>query len=263
MNTAKLALAISMFLVLILLETLLPLFRDRRQRLRHGARNVGIMIFNTILLSLLFSTVYGLVYVYSAEREFGLFYHLPAPLFVRVALLILIFDAWMYVWHRMNHEIPFLWRFHRMHHTDPEMDVTTALRFHPLELIFSSILRVGWIIALGMRPFDILLYETIMLPIIYFHHSNFYLPAKIDRLLRAVIVTPLMHWVHHSDIIKETNSNYGTIFSWWDRLGRTFRLRSDPRTIRYGLENVQSPHWQTIWGMLKTPFVTVFNHTKE
>jgi len=159
----------------------------------------------------------------------------------------------MYIWHRLNHEIAFLWRFHRMHHSDPAMDVTTALRFHIGELIISSFLRFGIIILLGMTTFEIILYEMIMLPIIYFHHSNFFLPYQWDKRIRTVFITPWMHWVHHSNIKEESNTNYGTIFSWWDRLAKTFKIRKDPKEIIYGVEGLSDPHWQTIVGMLKTP----------
>ncbi len=259
MQIAKYAISIAIFLILLGLETVYPLFRDKKNRLKHGARNVGINIMNAILLTVVFSAVYGVIYAISSEQKFGLFYQLDVPMFIRIAVLIIGFDVWMYIWHRMNHEIEFLWRFHRMHHTDPAMDVTTAMRFHPVELIFSSSLRLGIIILLGMRPVDILLYETIMLPIIYFHHSNFYIPQKIDNVLRQIIVTPWMHWVHHSQIREESNMNYGTIFSWWDRIARTFKVRSDPKNINYGVKEIDGSQWQTMWGMIKTPFVNKFD----
>ena len=178
------------------------------------------------------------------------------PLILRVALIVFLFDGWMYIWHRLNHEIPFLWRFHRMHHSDPAMDVTTALRFHIGELIISSFLRFGIIILLGMRPLEIIFYETVMLPIIFFQHSNFLIPYRWDKIIRTVFITPWMHWVHHSDIVEESNTNYGTIFSWWDRLAKTFRIRKDPQKIVYGVESLKETRWQTIVGMLKTPLLS-------
>ena len=107
---------------------------------------------------------------------------------------------------------------------------------------------------LGMELFTLILYETIMMVVIYFHHSNFYLPERIDRNLRVFIVTPWMHWVHHSKLVVEANSNYGTILSLWDRLGRSFRLKRDPLSIEYGMGKFSEPPRQTIWGMIKTPF---------
>ena len=146
-----------------------------------------------------------------------------------------------------------------MHHSDPAMDASTALRFHPGEIFASTILRWGVFLAVGISAYDLLLYEAIMLPVILFHHSNYYIPEKYDKILRQVIVTPWMHWVHHSRRYKELNSNYGTIFSWWDRLFASFRLRQDPAAITQGLGNISTPPWQTIGGMLKTPFVNRFD----
>ncbi|NOZ61380.1 MAG: sterol desaturase family protein [Calditrichaeota bacterium] len=256
MQIAKYGVSLSIFFILIILETFFPLFTDWKNRWKHAARNIFIIFFNSVLLIVLFSKLVGIVFEHSANIKFGLFYRIDAPAWLKIAVVFLLFDLWMYIWHRMNHEIDFLWRFHRMHHSDPNMDVTTALRFHFGELIFSTILRFGIILLLGLSPFILVLYETIMLPVIFFHHSNFYLPEKIDRVLRKVIITPWMHWVHHSDIREEMDSNYGTIFSWWDRLARSFKLRSDPKKIHYGVPEMEDSRWQTIGGMLKTPFVS-------
>jgi sterol desaturase/sphingolipid hydroxylase (fatty acid hydroxylase superfamily) len=111
------------------------------------------------------------------------------------------------------------------------------------EIILSAIIRWGIFLILGMTPYDLLLYETIMLPVIFFHHSNWYLPQRIDKVLRQIIVTP---WMHHFHIFDETNTNNGTIFSWRDRLFNTFRLRSDPEAIVYGIDEIQRPYWQTV-----------------
>ena len=253
MEIAKYAVSITIFFILIGLETLIPLFANTKDRWKHAGRNFTIIIFNSIALLILFSSLISFIYTFSAEKQWGLFYQFDLPLLLRLALIVLLFDGWMYIWHRLNHEISFFWRFHRMHHSDPAMDVTTALRFHPVELIISSILRIGIIILLGLTQYEIILYETIMLPVIYFQHSNFLLPFQWDKKIRTVFITPWMHWVHHSDIIEESNTNYGTVFSWWDRLAGTFRIRRDPQKIVYGVEGLKSAQWQTIVGMLKTP----------
>jgi sterol desaturase/sphingolipid hydroxylase (fatty acid hydroxylase superfamily) len=170
-----------------------------------------------------------------------------------VPVALLLFDAWMYLWHRANHAVPFLWRFHRMHHSDPAVDTTTALRFHVGEIVISTLLRLGVIPLLGMRLWQVILYETLLLPVIAFHHSNVALPTVWDRRLRWVIVSPNMHRVHHSDWQPETDSNFASIFSWWDRLGRSFRLRPDVRTLQYGLRELDGNQWQGLWGLLRTP----------
>lgn len=247
------------FLVLLLLETFFPLFQGWRNHLRHIGRNFSIVVVNNLVFFALLSFATSFVFRSLEPYQPGIFNMVSLPIGIRMALIIILFDGWMYFWHRWVHTSAFLWRFHRLHHSDPNMDASTVLRFHPGEIVFSTILRWGVFLLLGMTAYDLLIYETIMLPIIFFHHSNFYLPEKVDKILRQIIVTPWMHWVHHSNIFEETNSNYGTIFSWWDRLFATYRLRPDPEKIHYGLNEITAPNWQTIWGMLKTPFVNEFD----
>lgn len=249
----KQIIAISAFFLFILLENIFPLFKNRTGRIKHGLKNIAVFAFNSLLMALLFSSLTLIVLRYSSQSEWSLVGLLSIPEPFRSISLFLLFDAWMYVWHRMNHEVKFFWRFHRMHHTDNQMDVSTAVRFHTGELIMSSLIRQLVFLLIGMDVYVLLLHEIVMMPVIYFHHSNWHLPAKLDTILRVLIVTPRMHWVHHSDYQPETDSNYGTIFSIWDRLGRSFRLRPDPENIQYGLDGFEDAKWKTLWGMFKTP----------
>jgi sterol desaturase/sphingolipid hydroxylase (fatty acid hydroxylase superfamily) len=159
----------------------------------------------------------------------------------------------MYVWHRINHVIPFLWRFHRVYHNDATMDVTTASRFHTGEIAISSALRVGIVLLFGIYLWELVLYETVMFAVVQFHHANVKLPDAVDRALRAVIVTPDMHKVHHSRYQPKTDSNYSSLFSFWDRIGRSFRLREDPSTIELGLHGWDAPEDQCFMGLLWAP----------
>jgi len=208
---------------------------------------------NLAIIGLFFAGATAAVTTWAEARRFGLLHWLSWPLAVKLALGVLLFDAWMYLWHRANHGIPFLWRFHRMHHSDPNVDVTTALRFHSGEIVLSSLLRLAVIPLLGLALWQVILYETLLLPVIAFHHSNVALPERWDRRLRWVIVSPNMHRVHHSDWQPETDSNFSSIFSWWDRLGRSFRLRRDVRVLRYGLREFDGEEWQRLRGLLLTP----------
>jgi hypothetical protein len=150
-------------------------------------------------------------------------------------LVFILFDVWMYFWHMANHRIGFLWRFHRAHHADTEMDTTTALRFHPGELIISSFVRLPVVIAIGMSFTDLILFEVLLNISTLFHHSNLAVPERWDRLIRTVIVTPNMHRVHHSIELRETNSNFTSLVSAWDRIAGTFKTREDTRAITLGL----------------------------
>ncbi len=262
-ETLKIIVPAIAFVVIFILESIQPLFQFGYQRFKHAGRNLFIFAFNTIILAVISALFLSGLLNYSFTQNWGLLNQFQLPPLLRIILALILFDFWMYIWHRMTHEIPFLWLFHRMHHSEPTMDVTTATRFHIGELLISSILRLGVLILIGMSAWELVLYETLMMPVIYFHHSNFYLPNKIDRFIRSVIVSPWMHWVHHSHLKHETNSNYGTIFSWWDRLANTFRLREKPSTIIYGIEEFQDPYWQTISGMLKTPLLKLEEDYKQ
>jgi sterol desaturase/sphingolipid hydroxylase (fatty acid hydroxylase superfamily) len=140
---------------------------------------------------------------------------------------ILLLDMLIYWWHRLNHEIPFLWRFHEVHHLDEFLDVTSAVRFHFGEVLLSAGARAAVIILLGIPFTSVILFEVLVLLSAIFHHSNLKLPPRLERALSSVIVTPSIHWIHHHAIRRDTDSNYATIFSWWDLV---FRSRS--RTAR-------------------------------
>jgi sterol desaturase/sphingolipid hydroxylase (fatty acid hydroxylase superfamily) len=177
---------------------------------------------------------------------------IPTP--GRLILALLTLDAWMYVWHRANHRLPLLWRFHRMHHSDTAVDVTSATRFHTGEQAVAAVLRLTLVPVVGWDLLDLVVYDTLLLVATQLHHANVSL-GRLERPLAWVFVTPQMHKVHHSRTKAETDSNYSVVLSIWDRLGRTFRWRDDTERIQYGLDEFQSPAWQTLTGMLKTPFV--------
>jgi len=142
-----------------------------------------------------------------------------------------------------------------MHHSDRQMDVTTATRFHLGEHVGSSLLRLGLIPLLGFEIRSILVYDTCVIAFTQFHHANISL-GRWDRWLRVLFVTPDVHKIHHSDLRVETDSNFSTVLSVWDRIARTFRIRANPRTLVLGLPEFTDPSWQSWWGMMKTPFVS-------
>ncbi|GAB5471563.1 MAG: hypothetical protein Kilf2KO_45930 [Rhodospirillales bacterium] len=142
---------------------------------------------------------------------------------------LLILDCLIYWWHRANHTLPLLWRFHQVHHLDRTLDTTSALRFHPGEVLASALARAGVILLLGFPLASVLLFETLVLLAALFHHSNLAIPARLERALSWVVVTPSIHWVHHHAVRRDTDSNYATILSVWDRL---FASRSSsPRRL--------------------------------
>jgi sterol desaturase/sphingolipid hydroxylase (fatty acid hydroxylase superfamily) len=241
-------------LVLLTLESWLPAAGNRHHRLRHAARNLTLGLFNALVLALLAAPFIARVAGWTAESRCGLLSLLNLPPTMATATAILLFDGWMYLWHRANHELGFLWRFHRVHHSDPEMEATTAIRFHTGEILISSALRLAVIPLLGITIGQLLVYETLLLPVILFHHSNVRFPEKLDALLRLIIVTPAIHRVHHSRLRIETDSNYASIFSFWDRIAGTFRLRRDGQPINFGLDEYDGEEWQRLSGLMVMPF---------
>jgi sterol desaturase/sphingolipid hydroxylase (fatty acid hydroxylase superfamily) len=235
-------------------ESYRPLFDPGRQRWPHAGRNLALAVVNTVALALAFGTLTVWVAGWAEENKFGLLHQVDVGGVLGLVLAIVLFDAWMYVWHRANHEIPLLWRFHRMHHSDDRMDVTTATRFHIGELAISSLLRLAVIPLLGLAAWHVIVYETLAIAVTQFHHANISL-GRFDRWLRWLVVTPDMHKVHHSRWRPETDSNYATLLPLWDYLARTFRMRADLATLHFGLDEFADPRWQTLPGMLQTPFV--------
>lgn len=232
-----------------------PFFRgSTAARLRHDARCLTLGLVNAGLHGLLYAGAILALDRWASAQDFGLVRRLDhLPVWASTVIGLLAFDFWMYWWHRANHRIPWLWRLHRMHHSDPTVDATSALRFHTGEILLSGAARLVVLPIVGLSIPQLLLYESILLPVILFHHSNVRFPRALDRGLLALLVTPAMHRVHHSRVREETDSNYGSILPYWDLLFRTFRLRQDASTIRVGLEGFDESRHQTLPGLLMTP----------
>jgi sterol desaturase/sphingolipid hydroxylase (fatty acid hydroxylase superfamily) len=249
--------------VLLLLEGAHPFFaffRDRAERRRHLLRNLALGLGNTLLIAVVFAGLWVLAAEWARTEGVGLLNLLTSaglPAWAHAVLAVLLLDLWTYAWHRVNHVVPFLWRFHRVHHADAQMDVTTASRFHTGEIVLSSALRIPLIVLLGVYAWELVLYETLLFAVVQFHHANLALPPRVDRLLRMVIVTPAMHKVHHSRWQPETDSNYSSMLSVWDRLFRSFRLRARLDEIRLGLDEFDQPEHGTVAGMLQMPLAPV------
>lgn len=256
---------ISLFVVMLLLfvwESLHPFYAwftdGKKGRGRHVFRNLLLGLLNGLVVGAVFVGLWFAVSVWADNAGFGLLHFLEGKMDItgawRAILAVLLLDFWMYVWHRMNHEIPFFWRFHKVHHSDNKMDVTTASRFHTGEIILSSVFRIAVIALLGIRLWELVLYEILMFAVVQFHHANIRIPEKADHFLRFLIVTPSMHRVHHSRWQPETDSNYSSLFSFWDRMARTFRINPNPENIQIGLDDFDKDDKQSLKGMLKTPF---------
>ncbi len=256
MNLANIIVAAS-FSALWLLESWIPFYEEfpggAKEKIGHDSRNLALGLINAVLTAIIVATLFPYILSGAGRGDFGLLSLVAWPAWVELAIALLLFDIWMYIWHRVNHVVPFLWRFHRMHHTEVDMDASSAVRFHPGEIFFSGLARLAIIPLIGLHLHQLVLYELILSFSVFFHHSNIRLLPKLDYGLMALIVTPAMHRVHHSRWEPETNSNYGTILSWWDKIFGSFRLRDDAHALQLGLDEFDSPRWHTIKGLMGTP----------
>jgi len=226
--------------LLLLLEQAIPAIRrDRSELISHGGRNILIGVANGVVLAIVAVPLLSGLSAWIERSDIGLIRLVGEPW--RTGVGLLLFDGWMYLWHRANHEVGFLWRFHRLHHSDRAMDVTTTVRFHPGEIALSTLARLAVMPLLGLTIGQLFLYETVMFPVILLHHSNLRITERTDRLARWLIVTPAIHRLHHSQVRAETDSNYGSVLSLWDRLAGTFHLRAGETPINFGLAAEISP----------------------
>jgi sterol desaturase/sphingolipid hydroxylase (fatty acid hydroxylase superfamily) len=218
--------------------------------------NLGVVLADVLLLRLVFPTTgVGLALIAEA-RGFGLLNAIELPLWVGVIASVILLDFAIYLQHVLFHAVPALWRLHRMHHADLEIDVTTGLRFHPIEILLSMVIKLAVIAAVGTPALAVLIFEVLLNATSMFNHSNVRIPLGLDRLVRWFVVTPDMHRVHHSILLQETNSNFGFNLPWWDRLFGTYRAQpaAGHQTMTIGIEQFRDPRELRFDRMLLQPF---------
>ena len=230
----------------------------RHQHIGRGRRwpgNLAVVALDSLLVRLLFPvTVFGLALLAEA-RGWGLFNAFAVPAWIAVPLAVILLDLAVYFQHVLFHAIPALWRLHRMHHADLEFDVTTGARFHPIEIVISTAIKLGVVAALGAPAVGVLIFEVLLNATSMFNHGNVRMPAAFDRALRWVLVTPDMHRVHHSIESPETNSNFGFNLPWWDRLFGTYRDQpvAGHEKMTIGIEQFRDPAELRLDRMLLQP----------
>lgn len=244
-------------LLFFLLGLTVPFRRIARENtLSRWWRNIFFIVFNSLLLRLLIPVTLTAAALYAQRASFGVLNQIEISFAFELLLSLVVLDALIYWQHRIFHLVPLLWRFHRLHHTDLEFDATTAGRFHPVEILLSYVIKALAVLLLGINPVAIIIYEILLSSFALFNHSNFSFPAGAERRIRAVVVTPSMHRIHHSIERKETNSNYGNCLSCWDRLFSSYTHKSevDPQKMPIGLHEFRSNKEQTVFAMLRQPF---------
>jgi len=255
--TIRLAFFFGILLLIGLVEILAPRRPLTTSKGNRWFGNLGVVVISTVLLRVVFPVTAVQLAFWVDQKGWGMFNVLDLPYWTVVLASVILLDFIIYLQHVMFHAVPTLWRLHMMHHADLDYDLTTGIRFHPIEILISMVIKFGAIVVLGTPALAVVLFEVILNGMAMFNHGNFYIPLGLDRVLRWLVVTPDMHRVHHSVFPSETNSNYGFNLSWWDRLMGTYRaqprLGHDGMTI--GLNQFRDPSKLTLPWMLILPFV--------
>lgn len=236
-------------------EWLLPPPGSRWDRARfvHGAHNLALWLIGVVFVSIVFgSTVWALLQ-WLQMRGVGVLYFAPLPGWLHAILAFALLDAADYVFHRLSHNLRWLWLMHAVHHSDPRVDVTTNLRQHPLHLVLTQSWKLAACAAIGVPAWVYLVHEILNLAFAYWHHAAIRWPRALDRALSWLVVTPRLHWNHHSPAQERTNSNYGVILSCWDRAFATLTAPAE-EPAQFGLAALAAPRWHSALGMLATPW---------
>jgi sterol desaturase/sphingolipid hydroxylase (fatty acid hydroxylase superfamily) len=241
--------ALALFMTL---ETLLPFLTHSLHRKKQKWHNLGNVALSFVLNAALSGIITAAI-MYAETAHFGLLRIIPMPLWAAFTAGILFCDLNSYAAHRLYHRVPVFWRFHKVHHSDTELDATSALRMHPFEFFFQAFTQATILPLLGVSLGSFVVYFAFALPIFIINHANLNYPRWIERVLSLVFITPDWHRVHHSSNRAETDSNYADVFSFWDRIFGTHKM-ADPAQIKYGLEDSRDPKEQTLLAQLKAPF---------
>ncbi len=255
-DTVRLGFFLLTFLLCVSWEILAPRRPLNFPRNSRWFNNIGMSLVNQLLLRLAFPILVVGVALQAQQSQWGLFNAIELPGLMALILGLLLLDLTIYVQHRVFHRVNWLWKIHRVHHTDLDFDVTTAVRFHPIEMVLSTLTKMAVVILLGVQPLAVLIFEIVLSLTSLFNHSNIFIPAGFDRVLRWGLVTPDMHRVHHSIEPGETNSNFGFNIPWWDHLFKTYRAqpRGGHGDMTLGLADFRRADKLRLVDLLRLPF---------
>lgn len=249
------AVFMGVFVCCFLLQLRIPSRKITKERVPYMASNLLIVFMNNLVLSILPILPYSMAVIVE-EKSYGILQVMEIPKIVTIILGIVLLDMAIYFQHRAFHKIDFLWKIHSMHHTDPMLDVTSGLRFHPIEILLSSFIKVGVIIAIGIPAMAVIIFEITLNALAMFNHSNMQIPSKIEKVINKVLITPAIHTIHHSKRWEETNTNYGFSVPWWDMLFGTYveHGKYSQEKIHIGIVPMPKKNLQILPGMLLQPF---------
>jgi len=245
---------IVIFLSLLSLEYFFPLRNKTSSLIVRLLINASLSIISFMVVFFLVSPASNNAISWSAENNFGILNLIRLPAVIEGIIAFLLMDLAFYYWHLANHKVPIFWRFHNVHHIDPDLDVSTSFRFHFGEIALSTIFRIIQISIIGITPAAFLIYEICFTVNTIFQHSNIKLLIRFERILNKIIVTPRMHAIHHSQFRTETDSNYSTVFSLWDRLHKSIRLNIPHKDIVIGVPGYTKAGDNNLGNVLLLPF---------
>ncbi len=262
-TTIRLSCFVGVLLAMTVWELLAPRRKLTVAKGLRWASNLGLVTLNIVAQRLFLPvTVVGAA-MFAASRNWGLFNLLELPPWLEIAIAVIVLDLAIYLQHILFHAVPMLWRLHMVHHADLDIDVTTGIRFHTIEILLSAFIKIGVVVAFGIAPVAVVAFEVLLNATSMFNHSNIRMPVWLDRLLRLVVVTPDMHRVHHSVEMLETNSNYGFNLPWWDFLLGTYRAQPTKghEAMEIGLSLIRDERdADRLDRMLLLPFLRRRNH---
>jgi sterol desaturase/sphingolipid hydroxylase (fatty acid hydroxylase superfamily) len=252
----RLAVFSSIFMIMAILEELIPHREAKHKRTKRWPGNILVLVVGNFLLRFLTPLLPFSVALWAESRQWMLSGMESVPFWIKILISFLILDLLIYVQHIILHKVPLLKNLHKMHHTDTHMDFTTALRFHPLEILFSSLYKSAAVALLGLPSLGVFIFEIVLNGSAMFNHGNIEISEKIDTILRMIIVTPDYHRIHHSRITSERNSNYGFFLTFWDRLFSTYTAepQENRKIFALGIPGYNEPEIHRLDQLLLDPF---------
>ncbi|MBV1905525.1 MAG: sterol desaturase family protein [Pseudomonadales bacterium] len=252
----RLATFLSVFAIVANLEVWAPRKKQRFSLQTRWPSNFGIALLNTLLVRIIAPMGIVGIAMLGSQYKWGLLHYIELNTGITILISILSMDLVIYFQHRFFHVIPVFWKFHRMHHSDQDFDTTTALRFHPVEILLSNVIKLIVVLSLGPPAIAVLVFEILLNATAMFNHGNIHIPTKLDRMIRFLLVTPDMHRVHHSVSPSEMNSNYGFNLPWWDHMFKTYcaQPKSGHVNMEIGLQQFRDPQELGLFSMLTQPF---------
>lgn len=249
-------LTVGAFAALYVFEKKRPLRGQIQQKEKSTLRNLAIASTAGAAINFLEKPVAAKLTKFVEEKNFGILKIFKLPKALETALAVILLDYTLYLWHVLTHRLPFLWRFHQVHHADLDLTASTAIRFHFGEMTISVIFRAGQILLIGVSPKALEIWQNLLILSVLFHHSNIDLPKKFEEKLEKIIVTPRLHGIHHSEKKEEMDSNWSSGLSVWDYLHGTFRNDVPQNEIRIGVSGFDSEQDVTLGKMLIEPFIS-------